>query len=264
LQSIKVARDYGLSQEALDEVLVVLGRHMWQLAADIEVVVGNELGRPGDTEYELAHRYADAARVLAPIAAPLINSAFAAHLRERMRDIFVTPQEAEFGSLHSVTDIAVAFVDVVGFTGLGERVDAGQLKSIAGSLVAVADEVVELPVRLVKTVGDAILLMARDASALVEALLQVDACARLQPGLPAVHSGIAYGPAYIGGADVFGAPVNLASRLTDLAPPGTIWANDAVVRETGGAFTWMERGAHTVKGHDDPLLTFELDKSLRV
>src|SRR5690242_16216428 len=133
LGTYRIARDSGLPEETIDELLVVLGRHMWQLAADMEVLVGSALGRAGDTEYELAHRYADAARVLAPAAAPLIVSAFTAHLRERMRDIFVTPEEVVDGGLRALTDVAVAFVDVVGFTGLGARVDAGQLKSVAAS-----------------------------------------------------------------------------------------------------------------------------------
>jgi adenylate cyclase len=258
LQTLQFAREYGMSQEALDEILLVLGRHMWQLAADIEVIVGNELGRPGDTEYEIAHRYADGARVLAPAAAPLIECAFAAHLRERMRDIFVTADEAASGALRAVTNVAVAFVDVVGFTGLGERVDAGHLKSVAASLVTVAEEVVDLPVRLVKTVGDAILLMCREPSALVDAVVRVNERARAHADLPPVHSGIAYGPAYIGGADVFGAPVNLASRLTDLALPGAVWADASVANETQRTFNWVPRGAHAVKGHDEPLALFEL------
>lgn len=94
VQTLKLARSYGLSEASIDDMLLVLGRHMSRLAADLEVIVGKELGRPGDTEYELAHRYADGARVLAPSAVPLVRCAFTAHLRDRMRDIFVTAQEA--------------------------------------------------------------------------------------------------------------------------------------------------------------------------
>jgi adenylate cyclase len=257
-RSLAAARAYGLSEAAIDELLTVLGRHMWQVAADLEVIVGNELGRPGDTEYELAHRYADAGRVLAPAAAPLVVCAFTGHLRERMTDIFVTPEEADNGALRAVADVAVAFVDVVGFTGLGERVDAGELKSVAMRLAGLADRVIDLPVRLVKTVGDAILLMSRDTTALVHAIVELNAAASAEGALPPLHCGVAYGPAYVGGADVYGAPVNLASRLTDLAPATRIWTVGAVVKASTDVFSWLSRGTRDIKGCEQPIEIFEL------
>jgi class 3 adenylate cyclase len=57
---------------------------------------------------------------------------------------------------------------------------------------------------------------------------------------------------------VFGAPVNRASRLTDLAPPRAVWADASVARETQPAFRWVAQGERTVKGHDEPLALFEL------
>jgi adenylate cyclase len=257
-EMLQAARAY-LSQRAIEDILGVIGRHMWQLAADIEIIVGNELGRPGDTEYELAHRYEEAARVLAPAGVPVIASAFAAHLRGRMRDIFVTPEEAEFGTLRAETEVAVAFVDVAGFTNLGERVAAGELMSIATTLIAIAEEVVEAPVRIVKTVGDAILLMSRDAPALLSAVIRISSRAEESERVPPLHTGVAFGLAYAGGADVYGAPVNLASRLTDLAPPGRIWADAAMVRTSETASgQWAPRGRFEVKGFSRPVDVYEL------
>jgi len=258
MQTLKLARAYGLSEAAVDEMLLVLGRHMSRLAADMEVIVGNELGRPGDTEYELAHRYADAARVLAPNAAPLVAGAFTAHLRDRMRDIFVTAEEAEFGSLRAVAEVAVAFVDVVGFTSLGERVDAGALKSIASRLVEVAEAAIIPPVRLVKDLGDAILLVSRDAPALLQVLAAIRDAVRSDPDAPPIHCGVAYGVAHLGGADVYGAPVNHASRITDLAPSGEIWA-DTEMTDRCAECRWTSLGAREIKGADAPIEVFRLD-----
>jgi adenylate cyclase len=224
----------------------------------MEVIVGDELGRPGDTEFELAHRYADAARVLVPNAAPLVSAAFTAHLRERMRDIFVTAEEAEYGSLRAVADVAVAFVDVVGFTSLGERVDAGELKSIATRLVDVAEAALVPPVRLVKNLGDAILLVSREAPALLHVLTAVSHAVESDPDAPPIHCGVAYGLAHLGGADVYGAPVNHASRITDLAPSGSIWADAKVVQECG-EFRWTSLGRRVIKGADQPVDLFRLE-----
>jgi adenylate cyclase len=255
---LKLARAYGLSERAIDEMLHVLGRHMSRLAADLEVIVGDELGRPGDTEYELAHRYADGARVLAPSAAPLVRCAFTAHLRDRMRDIFVTAEEAEYGSLRAVADIAVAFVDVVGFTSLGERVDAGQLRSIANRLVDVAEGALVRPVRVVKSLGDAILLMSLDAPALAGVLTEIHEVMGSDPDAPPIHCGVAYGLTNCGGADIYGAPVNLASRITDLAPSGEIWADTRMVQRCPGA-GWTALGARDVRGAEEPVEVFRLE-----
>jgi adenylate cyclase len=260
IEVMKAARAFGLPEPAIHEMLTVLGRHMWQLAADIEVIVGNQLGEQGDTEYELAHRYADAGRALAPLAVPLIGGVFTAHLRERMRDIFVTPDEAAFGSLRALAEVTVAFVDVVGFTDLGERVDAGQLRSVAAGLVALAEGVVALPVRIVKTVGDAILLMARDTEPLVDALAAILAAAENDDAFPPVHVGVARGSAYVGGADVYGAPVNLASRITMLAPAGRIWGDAAVAGAGGKDPRWVSIGKRDVKGHAQPVEVFDLHR----
>jgi adenylate cyclase len=257
---LKLARAYALPDTAIDDMVLVLGRHMSRLVADLEVIVGDALGQPGDTEYELAHRYADAARVLAPSAVPLVRSAFTAHLRDRMRDIFVTAEEAEHGSLRAVADVAVAFVDVVGFTSLGERVDAGELKSIATRLVDVAEGALVPPVRVVKSLGDAILLMSREAPALLEVVTTINEVLRSEPDAPPIHCGVAYGLTQVGGADVYGAPVNLASRITDLAPAGQIWADAHLVQACGDA-RWTSLGRRAIKGSDTSVEMFRFESA---
>ncbi|MCU1427893.1 MAG: adenylate/guanylate cyclase [Actinomycetia bacterium] len=250
---LQLALEYGLSQAAVDELLAVLGRHMWHLAADVLIIMGKEFARPNDTEYELAHRYADAAQVMVPFAAPVVVAAFQAHLRDRMHEIFVSPEEAARGQLFSVADVAVAFIDVVGFTELGERVDAGALQTLAARLLDVASTVVEVPVRVIKAIGDALLLMSRDTDALIAALVELTRVLTLDDTVPPIHVGVACGDAYVGGSDVYGHPVNLASRITDLAAPGCIWASAQVAERTSTAWAWRPAGRHRVKGLTEPV-----------
>jgi adenylate cyclase len=255
---LRFARDYGVSDATIDQILTTTGRHMWQLAADLMIILGNEFIQPGDTEYELAHRYADAARMLAPAGASLVVSVFQAQLRNRMRDIFVTADEAEGGTLRALAEISVAFIDVAGFTELGERVAGDELQSLTARLTDTAATVIDHPVRLVKTVGDALLVMSAEPVALVEALARLLDVLHSSAGLPPLHIGVAHGQAHTGGADVYGAPVNLASRITDLAPPSCIWATEPIAKLTSDHYEWQARGTHTIKGTANPVEIFEL------
>jgi adenylate cyclase len=257
---LRSAREAGVSEAGIDALCTLLGQHLWQLASDVLILLGNEFARTGDSEYELAHRYEDAARMLVPTAVPLVAGVLPAQLRQRMRENFVTAEEAERGVLRAIADVAVAFVDVVGFTELSQRVEAGQLQSIATRLVDAANSVIEPPVRLIKTIGDAILLMSRDTAALVDVLVKLFPIIRAQRGLPAVRAGLARGPVHIGGADAYGAPVNLASRLTDLAPTGRMWTHDAVAAACPDR-EWCNRGRQAIKGVHEPVTIFELRPS---
>ena len=48
-------------------------------------------------------------------------------------------------------------------------------------------------------------------------------------GLPASRAGLAFGPVLARGGDYFGRAVNLASRLVDSAPAGTVFADARLV-----------------------------------
>jgi adenylate cyclase len=136
-------------------------------------------------------------------------------------------------------------------------VEAGELRSVASRLADAASSLIDPPVRLVKTIGDAIMLSSRETGALLQALFDLPALLRKDPTLPAVHMGIARGPAHVGGADVYGASVNLASRLTDLAPPGSLLASESVRDDVPGPHPWHAREVR-VKGLDRPLCVYEL------
>ena len=109
-----------------------------------------------------------------------------------------------------------------------------------------------------KTVGDAILLMSRETAPLVDTLVRLLERWRNDRDVPQVHTGVARGPSYVGGADVYGASVNLASRLTDLAPAGVVWASRAAVDDDIGG-RWVARGTRPVKGTVKPVEVFELE-----
>jgi adenylate cyclase len=171
----------------------------------------------------------------------------------------VSAADVSAGRLPDVHQLAVAFCDLVGYTPLGEGIPVGDLGAIASRLAVIAADAARPPVRLVKTLGDAAMLVAPDAAALVDAVLEVIRRGAAQgEGFPAVHAGVAYGPVLHRWGDWYGATVNLAARLAQRARPGTVLA-DAGAREraAGAGPVWSPAGAEALKGLRAPVPVFE-------
>ena len=83
--------------------------------------------------------------------------------------------------------MAVAFADLVGFTRLGEELDVSRSSSgVANRLAVLVADVVDPPVRFVKTIGDAAMLVSPDPVAMLDALLRlIDAADAGRRGVPA-------------------------------------------------------------------------------
>lgn len=119
------------------------------------------------------------------------------------------------------TRLAVGFADLVGFTRLTRELDdSGLAKVVEDFETAAADIVAALGGRLVKTVGDEVLYVADDPEVGGEIALGLAETGGA--GVSDVRVGLAYGPVLPRMGDVFGTTVNLASRITSFARPGTV------------------------------------------
>ena len=135
-------------------------------------------------------------RELTPYAAELLGVLYLLHNRENLRNEVVAAEELASGRRSDVHDISVGFCDVVGFTRLGEGVPAADLGAIATRLAALAVDVAVPPVRLVKTIGDAAMLVAPEPAPLLEAMLALMEAADAEgEQFPQLHAGAAHGPA---------------------------------------------------------------------
>ena len=152
-----------------------------------------------------------------------------------------------------VRDVVVAFVDIVAFTGLSERVTPERLGAVAARLERAAVRAARPPASFVKLVGDAAMIVAPDPEPVVEAVVDMLAVARRDPRLPPLHAGVAAGPALHHRGDWLGIPVNVASHLTARAAPGELLATHAVADETAARFRWKRLGAQHVDGVHDPV-----------
>ena len=149
-------------------------------------------------------------------------------------------------------DLTVCFADLVEFTRLGEEIAAEELGQIAGRLEEMASAVAQPPVRLVKTIGDAAMFVSAEPEPMLAAALDLVAAAESEgEQFPWLRAGLARGSVLPQFGDYYGRPVNLASRITGVARPGSVVV-DAAVREAAGeeAFRYTFIGERRLKGID--------------
>jgi adenylate cyclase len=255
-RATKLFIDAGFDEEAIFEITRVLGEGMARLSATVTAAFTETFLAPGNSEEEVGERFAELAQQLTPALTPVLVAAFKDHLGDSVRRGVLGRAELEAGDTSHSQDLAVCFADLVGFTRLGVEVEPTELGSVAGKLARLATSVAGDPVRLIKTIGDAAMFVSPDAGALVRvALALVEAVEEAE--LPSLRAGIAVGPALLRAGDYYGNSVNLASRVTGVARPGSVLCTTDV-REAAGddGLVWSSAGRHRLKGVADPVQLF--------
>ena len=143
---------------------------------------------------------------------------------------------------------AVAFLDLSGFTALAqERGDATaadvalRLGELASRTALVHDG------RVVKLLGDGVLMRFQNVVSAVEASL--DLLERLEGSdLPPGHVGVTEGPLIARDGDIFGRTVNLAARISDVAPRGRLYVTAATGAALAERFVVVPVGPATLAG----------------
>jgi adenylate cyclase len=248
---IKLFVDAGIPREGLLETARVIGQGMSQTAEAVRRNAVSPLVQPGDTNLTLALRYVGAAQALAPEVAFVLDSMFRAQLREGIRSDLVAEAERDAGRLAGTREIVVAFADLVGYTKLGEGVPTERLGQVATRLAELATAAICRPTQLVKTIGDAVMLVSWEVDPMLATLERLLAATEAEgEDFPALRVGVAFGPATPRGGDWFGSTVNLASRVTDAGKPNRIYATEPVVELAGGRYAWKRSRRHNLKGID--------------
>ena len=131
--------------------------------------------------------------------------------------------------------LSVGFADLVSYTRLAQRLDEHELGVLVDRFEAVGSDVVtQHGGRVVKTVGDEILFVADQPAVAAEIALAMAEVHASDEVLPQVRIGLATGPVVFRLGDVFGTVVNLASRLTGMAPAGTVLVDRVTAEALAG------------------------------
>ncbi len=246
-ESTKLFLEAGLSEDAITEITRVLGESMARVAATTTGAFAESFLHEGDSEHEVAWRFAELAEKLTPAFGPVVTAALEAHLRENVRRAALSRAELAAGQIAGEQELAVCFADLVGFTRLGGEIEARQLGGVVHEFAELAAHVAEDQVRLIKTIGDAAMLSSREPGPLVGAALSlIDAAQRAE--LPTLRAGIAYGRAVPRSGDLYGHAVNLASRVTGIARPGSVLCTQDVRDAAPDEYDWSFAGRYRLKG----------------
>jgi adenylate cyclase len=155
---------------------------------------------------------------------------------------------------------AIVFTDLVGFT----EFTATQGDADALALLGVQERIVQtaLPAggRVIKELGDGLLLFLPDAADAVEsclAILEGFASAAAREEMPLwVRAGLHWGRPAHRGTDLIGHDVNVAARIVDVAAPGELLCSGSVIPARGegrDTLEFVELGPVVMKGIPEPV-----------
>jgi class 3 adenylate cyclase len=176
------------------------------------------------------------------------------------------------GSVHHRRLAALIVADVVGFSRMMEADEAGTLGLLKRRRKNVLEPVVRSHRgRIVKLLGDGVLLEFLSAIAAVECAIQLQK--RMSeangdaPELECVvlRIGINLGDVLGEGSDVYGEGVNIAARLEAIAPPGGICVSEKVYHEVRGKVdaTFVDLGPRKLKNISVPVRIFSVASEAR-
>jgi adenylate cyclase len=260
LEAAKLGSRYreAFPEDESIEVTRILGQGLARYAEATRTMAARAFLEPGIDEHDLARRYEAVGRELLPLVGPWMEHVFRLHLLQGLREDAVTREQLATGRLDDTQDTAVAFADLVGFTSLGESAPVEELSGVAGRLGELTGDLVEPPVRFVKQIGDAVMLVSPDTGRMVDTVVRLVDATCDDNDFPPLRAGIAFGPAVNRWGDWYGAPVNLASRLTARARPASVLATSEVRERAGDGWTWSSAGPKKIKGLTAPVKTFRV------
>ncbi len=160
---------------------------------------------------------------------------------------------------------AILAADVVGYSRLMERDEAGTLAALKSRRTTVLNPLVaKHQGRIFKTTGDGVLIEFASAVGALECAVELQREMDASNGdLPQerrirLRIGINLGDVLVEGSDLYGEGVNVAARLEPLAEPGGICISEAVLAQVRGrvAVHFEDMGEQSLKNIATPVRAF--------
>jgi class 3 adenylate cyclase len=157
-------------------------------------------------------------------------------------------------------DATFCYVDLAGFTALAEAHGDEAAADVAVRFVELVNSALGDGDRLVKTVGDAVLVACRDADAAVLFISTLYELVDGEPGFPGLRAGLHHGSAAERSEELLGRAINLAARVASEAHRGQALATQAVAEAASAAGVEVTKlGDYDLRGIPRPVTIYELD-----
>ena len=237
---LQLVRVYGQALSAIADAEVKL----------FHLFVHEPLIRDGVPGTEIAEEMEGLASELLPLASPIMD-----HVHLRFLQHFIEQDvvghlelevdgEGELGRLR----VGIAFADLAGYTRLTEEAGEEEALDIVERFVEAVEATLPDDARVVKTIGDEVMVVGSDPSALVDWAVGFQL---LQTERPLPRIGIHAGAALYRDGDYFGRAVNLASRVGARAAGGEVLVTQPVVDAAGRHLEFEHIGEVRLKGFSE-------------
>jgi len=241
---IKQFVDAGVSPESVVDMARVLGQSLARVAEASRFLVAQSFLGPDATEYDVAQQ-ARLAPPLADLMEPTLAYVFRLQLVDQLRHEVADRSRLAAGQ----REVTVCFADIVGWTELSEEAEDGRIGSLADRLSTMTTDMLRPPVRVVKMIGDAAMLVSPEEGPLLDLALDLVGAAEADDEFPQLRAGLASGLAIGRWGDWYGRPVNLASRVCSRARPGSVLVTETVADTCAGdGYRFSAAGEKHLKG----------------
>jgi adenylate cyclase len=216
----------GISADTAIRFARLLGQTMSRVADALHSIVDQAIEEmdglpPGEND--------DLMVLAAQLVNPLIEQELSYLLR---RHLYAGAIRRIAGHDLEQPELTVGFADVVSFTRLSGQLAETDLAQLLETFEATtADMITERGGRVIKLIGDAVLFVFDDPEP--AAWLALDLVESFGGDQPDLRVGLTHGPVLSRLGDLFGPPVNLASRLVSYARPGAVLADQRFVDRLG-------------------------------
>jgi adenylate cyclase len=248
----------GFPLIAFLQVLRVYATSLRQMA-DAEarlfhLYVHEPLMRDGVPGMQMAEEMEDLITQLLPLATPLMVYLHRGYLRHFVEQEVLSDMEANLddGAVLGQLRIAIAFADLAGFVRFTEEAGEEEAIDLVERFVEAVEETIPSDARVVKNIGDAVMIVSYDAAALTDWAIgfQQGFAKRSRPRI-----GIHYGQAMYRDGDYFGRNVNLAARVVARALAGEVLitepVHEVIPKDPGLVFEPI--GEVRLKGFSEPM-----------
>jgi adenylate cyclase len=255
--------DAGLPLPAFLQLMRVYGQAVAQIAdAEVRLIhlyVHEPLMRADVPNVEIAEEMEGLTREILPFATPFMNYLHGRLLARFVEQDMIGHMEADLGAdalEEGRVRVAIAFADIAGYARLTvERGDEEALSTVERFVEAVG-QTLPVEARVIKSLGDEVMVVGSDAAALTAWALELQA--GIAPDDPLPRIGIHYGEALYRDGDYYGREVNQAARVVARAGGGEVLVTRPVVEIAAGVdgLEFDRIGEVRMKGFSEPTELF--------